>query len=508
MRSLVHNWWVGLLILTLTALSAAAQDQSGQQGQQDQNQQSQQSQGQSQQDQNQSQGAQPIPAYHSPFAEAADNGNSEPETELPAADTRSPSGAQILAVAGPELVHSYWQPHVDLFGTADSNAQETPSGSSWGTWFSFSGGVDLHRVATASDLTVSYLGGAAISSTSSVGNGIVQQLGIDERLIIRRWTLSFLDQAAYLPESGFGYGGLGGTALSAGSVNLGSTFTNSQSLLTGQGQNLTNSFVTEADVAVTPRTSFTFVGGYSLLHYFDNNLLNSGDANFRGGFNYLWTRRDTIAVFYTYSAFRFSNFDEQSIDEHTIQASYARRVTGRLAFQIAAGPQIVILRIPISNSSGSGSTNVPGSSTQFNWALNSSVNYQLRRTALQAAYSHGVTAGSGVLAGASTDMASGSVTRQMSRTFSSDITGGYARNQGVVPGVGVATPSSQTYDYWFAGASFSYPWGRTLGLTFAYQFQYQNSNGQFCITAANCGTNVMRHMISVGLGWHERPIVF
>jgi hypothetical protein len=216
------------------------------------------------------------------------------------------------------------------------------------------------------------------------------------------------------------------------------------------------------------------------------------------------SQRNTIAVLYSFSAFRFSHFD-QSIDDHTAQISFARRVTGRLAFQIGAGPQVVMFRTPIpsgSGSSGGGTT----SSTQIYWSLNTALQYQVQRIGLGLAYNHGVSGGSGVLAGAIGDTVTGSVTRQMSRTFSSGVTAGYARNYGLTT-ESETSPASQTYNYWFAGASFSHPWGRSLGLTLSYQMQYQDSNSTFCIGPA-CGTKLVRHLISVGLGWHERRLLF
>jgi len=498
MRILRHNSWTAdlfvLALIALMALVAKAQDQQTQ-GQESQGQQNQ---GQQTQDQS----AKPIPAYRSPLASEADNSDSDANAGSQAPDTRALAGVQNVSLGGPETVRSYWQPHVDIFGTADSNAQETARGSTWGTWTSFSGGVDLHRTSGDSDLVLSYTGGGMISSGSpETSNGIVQELGVTEKLTLRRWTITFLDQTSYLPESSFGFGGLGGTTIPGAGTGIGSVFTPGQTLLTGFGQNLENAFDTEADLHLTPRTSLTFVGGYSLLHYFDNNLLNSGVATGRVGYNYLWTRKDTLAATYTYSALRYSNFN-QSIDEHTIQISYARRVTGRLAFQVAAGPQIAVFRIPIAISgSGTPATN----STEFLWSLNTALQYQLRRIALGLNYDHGVSAGSGVLAGSEADTVSGSATRQMSRTFSSGITSGYSRNKGLA--VGTTTPSSQAYNYWFVGANLSHPVGRTLGLTLAYQMQYQDSNASFCV-GPTCGTSVIRHLISVGVGWHERPLRF
>ncbi|MGH9573726.1 MAG: hypothetical protein ACRD40_09370, partial [Candidatus Acidiferrales bacterium] len=123
---------------------------------------------------------------------------------------------------------------------------------------------------------------------------------------------------------------------------------------------------------------------------------------------------------------------------------------------------------------------------------------------LNASYSHGIGGGSGVLVGGQMDTVTGSLTRQMSKTFSSGFTSGYSRTTGI-PGSGAA--ANQTYDYWFGGINLTKPIGETLGLTLGYQVQYQTSNAAQCI-GPTCGTNVLVHMISVGLGWHQRPLLF
>jgi hypothetical protein len=497
MRKLLQLCFAAAFSMLVLALPAArAQDQQNQ---------GQPSEDQSQSQQNTQQAAAPIPAYHSPLASAADNDDSDDETQTLTPDTRPLSGAQDLSLGSPN--RSYWQPHANAFGSVDSDPEETPSGSGWGTWASFSGGVDVHRTSGNSDMTLNYLGGASVSTDASTTNGVVQELGFVDRFTLRRWTLAFLDQVSYLPEASFGFGGLGGIGPSTGgATGLGPVFgVPGQTILVGTGQNLENAFTTEADVQLTPRTSLTFDGGYSLLHYFDSDLLNSTDANFRGGYNYLLTRKDTLAMFFTYSAFRYSNFD-QSINDYTIEASYARRVTGRLAFQIAAGPQIAVSTVPITASSGSsGSETLAGSSTALYWSLNTNLQYQLRRIGLGLSYYHGVNAGSGVLGGSLADIVTGSATRQMSRTFSSGVTAGYSRNTGLI--FTSTTPTNQTYGYWFAGATLSHPISETLGLTFSYQLQYQNSTSSFCI-GPTCGTSVTRNVFSFGVGWHERPLSF
>ncbi len=491
-----------LCMAALRAPAAHAQQQSQDQGQQQAPDQTQQ---QTPAPQGPAQPAAPIPAYRSPLAGAADNGDDTENEVTP--DTTPITGVQNFSL-GVQTTRSYWQPRFDIFTTIDSNPAENAGATSWGTSTSFSGGVDVYRNSGNSDLTLSYIGGGTFSSNSTVGNGVVQSLDFSEKLSFRRWVLTFFDQLNYLPQSSFGFNGLGAVGL-PGSGGLGSVFTPGQSLLTGQGQNLSNSFNTEVDALLTSRSSLTFVGGYSSLHYFDSDLLDYGAVNFRAGYNYQLDRKNTIGLSYTFSQFNYSNFD-QSITTHTAQVSYGRRVTGRLAFQISAGPQVASFQTPISTSPGSsgggGTGNTSGGpTTKIYWTLNANVQYALRRTALALAYNHGVGGGSGALAGSLTDTVNGSVTRQMSRTFSSGVMGGYSRNSGLA--IGMTTPASQTYDYWYGGANLSYPIGRSLGLTLAYQLQYQTSNIAFCI-GPTCGTSVIRHTISLGIGWHERPLLF
>jgi hypothetical protein len=449
----------------------------------------------------------PVPAYHSPLAGVAGNGDVDSNTQQLSPDTRPLAGVQDLSLGAP-ITRSYWQPHIDFSGTADSNALETPTGSSWGGWISLSGGIDVHRTSGNSDLTVSYTSGGMFAIDSVASNGLVQGLAVTDKYSFHRTTLTFIDQLTYLPEASTGFAGLGGVPLpGGGSTGLGSVFTPGQTVLTGRDQNLGNTFVTEVDTSLTHRTSLTFAGGYVLLHYFDAELLDYNDAIFRAGYNYQLTRKSTLAVLYTFSGYRYSDFD-QSINSNTVQLSYGLRVTGKWAFQIAVGPQFTSSHSPITSTTGStGGESGTGTNSisEVYWALNTSLLWQGERTGAGLSYNHGVGGGSGVLAGSLTDNVTGSVTRQVSRTFSSDISGGYSRNQGVA--IGGPVPINQTYDYWFGGASITRPFGRSLGLTLSYQLQYQISNSAVCV-GLTCGTNIVRNLVSVGVGWHSRPLLF
>ncbi len=93
-----------------------------------------------------------------------------------------------------------------------------------------------------------------------------------------------------------------------------------QTIITNEGPRFLNSSLGEIDVFLTPRSSLTFAGGYSLLHSFDENLVDYGDIIAQAGYNYKMTRKDTVGISYVFSGFRYSNFDE-SINTNTLLIS-------------------------------------------------------------------------------------------------------------------------------------------------------------------------------------------
>lgn len=497
MPKLRHIFGAVLCILTLGARCAPAQQAPDQT--QDQ------TQGQDQtQDQGQTQPLQPIPAIRSPLASAAgnDSGDQNPDQQRLEPDTNPLAGAQDLSLGESPVTRNNWQPHLDLSVGATSNALELQGNTGWTGWAYLVGGVDLHRFSGVQHLFVNYTGGGVLSLGGPDSSGVYQALNVADQFKLQRSTLTFLEQFSYSPEASLGVGGFEDLG---GSLELGSSFTPNQGLLTAREQNVNNTFLTQADVRLSGRSSLTFVGGYLLLHYFNSGNLSYDGPLFRGGYNYQMTRKDTIALLYQFSNIDYTNFD-QSIDLNTVHATYGRRVTGRLAFQVAAGPEIAHFQTPIGSVSTGSASPTTNSTTQAYWSLETSLRYAFNRTNVAASYSHGVSGGGGVLAGSLADTAGGSVGRQWTRTLNVSGSVGYSRNSGL--GVaGNTTPNHQTYDYWFAGVDVSRPWGRDLTLQGSYHFQYENSNSSFCV-GVTCGTNIVVHRFSFGVGWRRQPIPF
>jgi hypothetical protein len=460
--------------------------------------------------QTQGQSSQPIQAYHPPLGGAGASGGTEDanggaETLVP--DNSSLAGAEYLSLGAPKTGYHFWTPYFDLSSTLDSNPGTSTGGGGWSTWTTIYGGLDLHRTSGNSDVALSYLGGEAISNNTGIGDSTVQQLGLSDRITFRRSAVMFADQLAYLPEASFGYAGVGGPDLGlGGNVGLQGGFTPNQSILTGLGDRVSNSFVTQFDRFLTPRSTLTLVGSYGVLDYFGSDLNNNREAIFQGGYSYLMTRKDTIAFLYRFDALRYDHI-AQSINSHAVEVSYGRRVTGRLALQVTGGPDVAFSETPITGSSTSpvliGTPS--GKTRQFFWNLSLSANYSLRRTSLELSYDHGVTGGSGVLAGALTDNVLGRASRQLTRTMNGAWNIGYSRNKGdAITLISPSIYSGQTYDYWFTGVSVTRKLGRAMNLFLSYQVNYQNSNSSFCVTAT-CGNTYLQNQISLTLGWHPGP---
>ncbi len=529
----MRNWphiFVAVPILFMMGVPSASAQEQSQQGQQQSSQQqsSQQQQGQQPTQQNPDQSA-PIPAYRSPLS-GGEDANADPNALAP--DTRALAGPQELSLGAPKTGRSYWDPYFGISATLNSQPQSQNGGTGWTNWTTVTGGLNLTRTSGNSGFVLSYLGAGSFSSDYG-GTEYSQQLGLTGTFTFHRTVVTVLDQLAYLPEASFGYGGIGGQYLNTGgnvglgnvglgNVGLGNVglqfgFAPDQSILTPIGQSVSNTFITELNTFLTKRSSITVVGSYGILNYFDNNLNNTYDALLQIGYNYQLTRKSTIALLYRFDAFRYNHI-AQSINDNSVQFAYARRITGRLALQLAGGPDFTVSQAPLTSTTGLplvpvSTTNTPTTkTTQYYWALSSSATYQLRRTSCQVGYNHGVSGGSGVLAGSVADNVGGSVTRQLTRTVILSGNFGYARNTGVgldlaiTPGFAVPTTGA-TFDYWFAGASFTRHLGRSASLYLGYQANYQTANTTFCIVTP-CNTNYLQNEIFLSVSWRPRPIGF
>ncbi len=433
---------------------------------------------------------------------AGSSGATSGVLETSTANDRALAGAQDLSPEASESRRSYWQPFFNLTSVLDTNPLGVGNTVTLAPWGSFYGGADLHWASHSSDLNLNYLGGGVLSQYTTE-DGPIQQLSLGEKLSWRHATISLFDQFGYLPEAVSEFNVPTGADLSANRESpLQPAFLPNQSIVSTLGQELTNAFVGELDVPFGERSSLTLLGSYSLLRFFKSNFLDLNDTTVQAGFNRHVTRNNTLALLYRLTAFRFSNV-YQPMDGHIFQLAFGRQVTGRMAFQVAAGPELAFFHTAASQTSLA-SAQLTVVSRQLYWSLDSSMTYDIGKTVLKLSYGHSLTDGAGFLTGAVTDQGSAAADTPLSRTLTAEVIGGYARNQGLMQTTQQAT--NEIYRDWFAGVTINHALSRRASVFFSYQVQRQATN--FVCAGVACGSEFTRQLISVGLTGRSqaRPI--
>ena len=356
------------------------------------------------------------------------------------------------------------------------------------------GSLDLSHVSNRSELLVHYTGGGMFSSYL---NSAIQDLEFSYTYKWQRWSLLMGDDVSFLSESPFGFGGVGGLEFLSGNAAFGpGGFLNgilgpNQTIPTIMVPRLSNTLVSQIEYKVSPRASWTAAGSYGTLNFFGVGFINSTDALFQTGYNYSLSPQSTIAAIYTFDDFRYPELP-QTIEYHVVKLGYSRYVTGRLSFQLAAGPSVVMLRGVFT-----------GHANNFSWAMVSALNYKWDRTTLSLSYDHLVTGGSGVLVGAQTGQVQATVERKLSGRWQLSASLGYAMNGSLIPNPIIS--NIQNYNSWYAAVRFNHQLRPGSNFFVSYGAGLQAANPAGC-TSPNCSTNFISHQISAGFNFGLRPI--
>lgn len=442
---------------------------------------------------------------------------------------------------------SYLQPGATVSETIDSNAANVIGG---GTRFSSItrglGSIALRRLWSHYDLALDYVGGAAYYSLRGQGAKLLQQMDVDQKITWRRGALSLRDSFSYLPEGNFGasYGSLGSADIgSLGNTSFGAFFGGNALGTFGLTPRITNVSLADVQENLTPKSSITAAGGYAFTHFYSNELstgtpfLGVKQISAQAGYDHLLSAHTQIALQYGYQAFDYS-VAGLAFHSHVVQAMYGHRVTGRMDFLVAAGPQLTYLdsqsavcadpTLPanaICQLLGNAILPVVTHETRLGVAGQVHLRYKFPRTALDLSYQRYMTGGSGLFAGAQSDIARLAVNRPLSRVWSVFADLGYARNSRVqqlsaqalatcvyagqqnplglplCPGV-----NASHYQYGFFGAGLHRQFGHDFHGFAAYQYNRLAFDNSYCAGVASCSNSSNRHSITFGLDWTPRPI--
>jgi hypothetical protein len=366
-----------------------------------------------------------------------------------------------------------------------------------------SGSLNFDRTWSEYHLSVLYNGG----ETFNYGYGTQAPVGIAARyqfhsLIFtqeadwKRWHVLLRDNFNVSPGATFTGQGMGGPGLAAqfssllgGSLtNLSQLFLPSETINTADAERYMNSVLGQVAYSFTRRSAVTVAGSYGLLNFTVPGFFNSTMVNGQVGYDYLLDPRNSIAVLGSYGNISFTGTRNTTMD-YVGALAYGRKITGRVAFQAAVGPQ------EIQSSGGP-----LGTFHLLFVSANSALRYERRRSGLSFTFLRGLTEGSGLFQGATSDTFSANAHYQFTRHWSGSVNAGYALNNALAP----SGAKAAQFDNWFAGANLS----RRVGLHAQFNFNYgaqDQTNPPGC-TPVTCGLTGLQQTVGLSVNWHLRPV--
>jgi hypothetical protein len=375
-------------------------------------------------------------------------------------------------------------------------------------------GLTLQRLWSRYQVEGAYVGGASYYNAAGNGWRQVHDLQAQTAVLWRTGQLTIRDSFSYLPEGEFGggsFGGAGGFQLGLGGLGagmgvlgsgFGGQFGGQFGILgsgtigsLGQSPRFNNVTMLEAVQGLTPRSSVTAAASYGLVHFTDSTqgFINSQQAAAQGGYNYSISRKDQIAVTYGFQSFHFpAAVGADNVTSHVVQGMYGHRVSGRMDFEIGAGPQWTRIQDPFT-----------GTNNRLSVAGRAILRYRFKQTATSLSFVRFDSSGSGFFAGAQSNVASFQISRVLGRKYNAVGNVGFAHNQRLQSAaLGVAATS---YNYAFAGFTvrrqFGYNWGAFLG------YQWNDQIFDTCpVVGTFCNRISVRHVATIGVDWHFRPI--
>ena len=479
-----------------------------------------------------------------------ESSNSNPQQPVPAFGPENPappvnenppiSGLDMPNLEPHAAPLSYVQLGAHVSESVDSNIQDILGGTSTRSISRALGSVTLQRLWSHYDLALEYLGGVGYYGAKGIGFKQVQQFDVNQKIQWKRGQLGLRDSFSYLPEGNFAsaYGALsvagqmlGGGAFGGQSVPLGGNTFGSL----GEVPRIMNLTLVDVVENLTPKSAVTATGGYGVLHYTGSNpgladfpFIGSTQVSGQAGYDRILGPHDQVAVSYGYQGFKFSipGISDTgsplalSTRFHTdvVQLMWGHRISGRMDFLAAAGPQITqintqqqvctflgfVLPVPIQDCLANFGTpqTIPENSTRLTVAGRVSLRYRFAKASVALAYDRYTTAGSGLFPGANSNIGRLSATRPMSRVWTAFSDVGYSRNSRVLPGGGTVATK---YSYAFAGFGLDRKFGRDFRLFGSYEFNYLTFDKTFCGITPTCNRISQRHVGTIGLDWTPRP---
>ena len=473
----------------------------------------------------------PIPAY------------GQENTPPPISENPPLSGLDLPSLEPHAAPLSYIQPGATFSESADSNVGNNLGSGSFSSISRGLGSVTLKRLWSNYDLAADYIGGVGYYDVAGQGFKAMQQADVDQKITWKRGQLSVRDSFSYLPEGNFGgaYGSTGSQGIESLGNTAFSSFWGGNALGTiGLASRILNVSLADVSENLTPNSSITAAGGYAITHFYQNSpdgipYLDSSQVSAQTGYNRILTSHTQIALVYGYQGFDFNTIGT-AFHSHLILAMYGHRITGRMDLLIGAGPQFTRINTACTlvdalsgnplcgvNQSGLPTGSIPENKTGV--AAQARLRYKFTRTYVDLSYQRFETSGSGLFAGAQSDIARLSANRPLSRVWNAFTDIGYARNSrlqslslaqtATCVFLGQPNPiglpicpvvDANTYSTVFAGGGVHRAIGRNFHAFASYQFNELWLDHSYCGGLPACSRISNREVVTIGLDWTPRPI--
>ncbi len=469
------------------------------------------------------------------------------ENSIPVSENPPISGIDQPGLEPHAAPESFLLPGLHFSESVDSNVGNNLGGSSTGIVTRGMGSLTLQKLWKNYDVAVDYIGGVADYSRVGIGVEQLQQFDMDNRINWKRGQMGIRDSFSYLPEGTFGFGAYGGgSAYNAGFGSLGagmlgsgafggtsSAFNGGNGITVGEVPRLSNLGIVDIVEELSPKSALTVAAGYGLVHFYGDltsvtgaplniNFVGSREETGQVGYDRILNAKDQVAISYGYQGFDFST-SGTAFHSNVVQVMYGHRISGRMDFNIGAGPQFThidsnatecsFLGLPIDLPPSECITDtfvtVHQSVNHIGLAGRISLRYRFPKSTVMLSYQRYTTSGNGVFAGSLSDIVHFDVQRRLTRVwdFFSDF--GYSKNSRVQ--LAGSTVAANKFSDGYAGAGLHRQFGRSLRGFVSYQYNYLNFDTACPVpgtstTLANCSNHSQRHVGSIGLDWTPRPI--
>ncbi len=277
------------------------------------------------------------------------------------------------------------------------------------------GSLSFDRTWDIFHATIVYNGGETFYVGPGSRNYQFHNLTFAETADWGRWHILVRDNFVATPGAEFTGSGMGGpglvaqlsTAIGNSLSSVSQSFTPTETIETGNTMRYMDSVLGQGEYSFSRRSAVTIAASYGILHFGGTGFVDSDMLTTQAGYDYLLDPNNSIAILGSYGKIDYTG-SGVSTSDYTAAFAYGRKITGHLAFQAGAGPQIISI-VNSLNTSGAGNFHL------VNYSINSALTYERRRGGVSANFMSGLTAGSGVFLGAHSYIFSGSGHYQFTR---------------------------------------------------------------------------------------------